>query len=515
MSRLLTLSLLLCATTASAQDAVVEKTATATPTDLDLRLTLSSFLYRESGDDAPALADGGAPVETASPVKRSFGDLRIELTDDGLALDARIRQTASERFQSGATGGGEYELRTLAYRRGSERTRVTIGRQYIDSVGATKIDGVAAQRRLGASLDATLFAGAFPALGSRSLDTDYARIRQPDGSEGKHLVPVAGGIGLTYGTASYHGDLGAAAVYVPQAVPDATAEEASRVFTTASGYWRLGSAAEVYHFALLDVAGQAGVALTNGSVGATAHAGAAVQLSASINHVSTDALQIATRNQLADPDPAAVGIIENNVALIRVSQDAARAGASLALAHQRFEISVTGGVRRRPAVDVELADGSGSVAFPEARAVDATFGVLDRRSFGGSRVSVTGNLGTPLGTTALGATHSTSVRLAISRTVAHERGQVDLDITGARFRSTNAMGACTTSLDVFACYGASKTSAAEVGALASWRIGREWLLLADVRAGYRKTTSSTVDGMVAAPAVFGLTTFVRAQWRYH
>src|SRR5450755_1109728 len=94
--------------------------ATAAPDtrddQLDLRLTLSSFFYRESGNDASPLVDQGAAVQNASPIRRVFGDMRFELTGDGLVVDARLRQTTSERYQSGADGGAEYELRALAYR---------------------------------------------------------------------------------------------------------------------------------------------------------------------------------------------------------------------------------------------------------------------------------------------------------------------------------------------------------------------------------------------------------------
>src|SRR5262249_38569203 len=152
--------------------------------DIDLRLTLSALLFRETGADAPAIVDQGAPLPNASPVRRSFGDLRAELSAGGLAIDARIRQTPSERYQAGASGGGEYEPRTLDYRLGGQATSLTIGRQVIEPVGATRIDGVSLTRQLTGGLAATLFGGAYPVLGSRSLDTDYVRVRDPDGRDG-------------------------------------------------------------------------------------------------------------------------------------------------------------------------------------------------------------------------------------------------------------------------------------------------------------------------------------------
>lgn len=501
--------------------------------DVDLRLTLSTFLYRESGADAPARVDQGATLQNASPVRRTFGDLRTELAAGGFALDARIRQTTSDNYQAGASGGGEYELRTLDYRLGSPATSLTIGRQLIDAVGATRIDGVALTRRLTGGLAATVFGGAYPALGSRSLDTDYVRVPSPDGSDGSLVVPATGGLGVAYRTPDYHGDLGVAAVRVVQDVPDASAADTSRVFTTSSGYWRFGAPVDAYHFAVLDLAG--GVRLTNGSVGVDARPAAGVQLSLSLHHVSTDVLQIAARNLLSDPDPSAIGIVQNNLAVTRISQDVARAAASVALAEQRFELSASGGLHRRPQVAVALADGSGAVVFPEARSADATLSILDRRSLGGLRAQLSATLVAPIGSGGASRTRGTLVRLAASRGFAGQRGEIEADAMVERFTDVDAStgagagsgagagtgsgagagaGTCMTSLDTFACYGASRTVAVQAGALATWRIGREWLLLADAHAGYRDVRSASIAGAIAWPKVLSITSFIRVQWRY-
>jgi len=489
-------------------------TTAAPPDDLDLRLTLSTFLYRETGADAPPIVDQGATLPNASPVRRYFGDLRAELAVGGLALDARVRQTTSARYQAGASGGGEYEIRALAYRLGSAATQLTIGRQFVDAVGATRIDGVAVTRKLTGGLAATVFGGAYPELGSRSLDTDYVRARNPDGGDGALLVPLTGGLGVAYQAPGYHGDLGAAAVYVAQDVPGATAAERSRVFTTSSGYWRPTAALDIYHFAVLDVAGAGGVNLTNGSVGIDARPRADVQLTASVHHVSTDVLQIAARSLLSDPDPGAIGVVQNNLAVLRISQDVARAAASVALADQRFELSASGGVHRRPQVNVALADGSGAVAFPEARSADATFAILDRRSPGGLRVQLSGSLTFPVGSGGSNRARGTLGRLSVSRTFSQQRGQLEADVMAERFRDVDSStGMCMTSLDAFACYGTSTTIAAQAGALASWRIGREWLVVADAHGGYRDVRSTSIAGPFAWPKIYSVTSFIRLQWR--
>lgn len=499
---------------AGADDAAVAAQADAPrPAQTDLRLTLSTFLYRETGDAAPPLVDMGAEVPSASPVRRYFGDLRIELTDGGFELDGRVRQTASERYQSGATGDSEYELRSLRLRAGTSTTSLIVGRQFIDAAGATKIDGVAVERALTAKLRATLFGGAFPQLGSRSLDTDYPEIRLEDGSEGSPLIPITGGLGAAYTGERAHGSLGLVAVHVMQDVPAATPEESSRVFLTANGYARPARMLDIYHFALLDVAGASGVNLTNGSLGINAQPASDLQLSLALHHVSTDILQIAARNVLTDPDPTAIGIVQNNIAVIRVSQDLVRTGASLALARSRFELSTTAGVRRRPALDVALADG-GTVAFPEARSADLTMAITDRRSLAKLRVTASATLTYPLGDNLPNRARGTVARLSAGRVFFDNRGEVEADVMVERFRDLSGGGMCSTSLDPFTCYGASSTTAAQAGALASWRVAREWLLLADAHVGVRSVSSTSITGTVDYPAAYSLTAFLRAQWRY-
>ncbi len=503
------------ATTARAEDAAVTRESSGAADELDLRLTLSSFLYRESGADAPALVDQGAVLENASPVRRYFGDLRVELTGEGLTLDARVRQTTSRRFQSGADGGGEYELRTVAYQLGGERRALVIGRQYVDELAGSKLDGLAFRQRLAAPVTATVFAGAFPVPGSRSLDTDYPVLRADDGSAGPRLLPIAGGLGLGVTTRAYHGDFGAAAIYVPQESAMASTEERSRVIVAGNGLYRAGTRAELYHFALVDVAGGSRTALSNGSIGATLHITGEVQLQTSVHHASTDVLQVAARNLLEDPDPTAIGIVQNNIAVLRVAQDAVRAGASVALAAKRFELSVSGGVHRRPEVSVELADGTGAVAFPEQRSAEGTFALLDRRSVLGLRLAMSGTITRPLRAESPGIARGTAVRVSASRAFAQERVQVELDGMAGRFRTIGDRGMCTDSLDPLACYSASSTTLAQAGALVSWRASREWLVLADLHLGYRDTDSTTLAGPVAWPTVISIAGFVRAQWRFH
>jgi hypothetical protein len=487
----------------------------ATPDDLDLRLTLSSFIYRESAASGPPLVDMGASTEAASPVRRYFGDLRAELADTGFAFDGRIRQTTAEHYQAGATAGGEYEIRTLSYRLGSHRNALVIGRQLIEPVGSIRIDGAAGMLRLSERTTAIACAGAYPELGSRSLDTDYPVIHNPDGTTGSRLIPIAGGAGVAYSRPNLHGDLGAGAVYVPNSVTGTTATDRSRVFVSTSGYGRPARWLDVYHLGIVDVAGGAGARVTTANLGIDVHPAPSFQLSAAVNHVSSDILQIAARNYLVDPDPSAIGIVQNDIAILHVAQDLARLGASVALARSRFEVSMSGTLHRRPAVDVVTADGGTTVEFPEARSASANLTILDRHSIAGLRAAASATVTVPIGTDVPNRARTTTVRVTASRAIAGGTGDVEGDVAVQRSHDLGGGGMCTAITDVLACYGASTTTAAQAGGLVSWRIGREWLLLVDAHLGVLAGRSSTMAGTVDWPTVLSFTGFARVQWRYH
>jgi len=477
---------------------VTASSAEGKPAPLELRLTLSSFLFRQTGDDAAPFVASGAPVVNASPVRRHFGDLRVEPEDRGVEVDAPGPQTTSERYQAGATAGSEYEVRTLAFKLGSSATSLTLGRQYIDAVGASKVDGLSLSQRITQAVTGTIFAGAFPDLGSRSVTTDY--------TEG--LVPLSSGLGVAYQTPDYHGDIGAAGVYAK----DEADRDASRVFVTSSGYWRPQSAVDIYHFALADVAGAAGAALRNGSLGIDVHPTTALKLSLSGHHVSTDLLEVRARDALADPDPAMLGVVQNDLAITRVSSDLVRTGTSVTLARSRFELSAFGSLHRRPAIDVPV-DGGMAVVFPEARTASLTMSVLDRRSVGGLRASLAATLTWPLVEDAPARSRGTVVRAVVGTTFAEARGQVEADLTAERMRDIGSM-ACASSIEPLACFGTATITAAQAGTLASWRIAREWLVLADAHLGYQNVESRSPSGTVQWPNVYSVTVFTRVQWRY-
>jgi len=487
--------------------------------DTTLRFTLSSFLYRETGSAGPVLLADAAAAENASPVRRFFGDMRVQLSIDRIGggdmafeLDGRVRQTTSQLYQSGADGGSEYELRRLAVRRRFGGLDLKLGRQFVDPVGATKIDGVVATLRLSPRSFVTAFGGAYPARASRTVGTDYPKLDLVGGG-GSRLIPLTVGGALSYRTPNLHGDVGLGAIHASQTDPAATGWERSRVFTTTSAYWRPSPVFNVYHYGMVDLGG--GAHLTNGSLGVDVYPTPPLELSLAAHHVDTELLEIAATNLLEDPDPdtQGMGVVQNGVEVYRVSQDLLRGAISVALARARFEITIAGSVHRRPAIDVTLLDGT-MLTFPEATMADATMSVLDRRSIAGLRIQASGSLLRPIGDQSPSRSRGVVARLLVARPFARNRGQIAGDLMLESLHDLGPRTGCTT-LASTACFGTSNTTAFQAGVLTTFRANNAWLVLFDGHLGVRSTSSiDTATQTVSWPSVLSLTAFVRLQWRY-
>lgn len=494
---------------------------------VDLRLTLSTFVYRESGAEPDPLVDGAAEPDGASPVRRFFSDLRLQMSAErlggrdgrGVELDARVRQTAAGDFQAGAGSGSEYEVKTAVVRDRIAGLDLSLGRQTVLEVAATRVDGLRVARRLGASWTASLFGGAYPARGSRSVDTDYP-VSPPVDRDGdgmaeagdQRVVPVAAGAGLAYSRPTLFGDLGLAGI-APATGADAGDPDQGRAFASASGTWRPSSRLLLYHYGVVDVAGAAAPSLTNLSAGTSVNPWPALQLSASVHHVDTELLAIQARTLLEDPDPAAMGLVQNRVEMTRISSDSARGGASLALARQRFEISLSGALRRRPGIEVATV-GGGAVVFGEARTAEGSVTLLDRRSIAGLRLAGTATWIRPLDREAGGPSAGVSVRLSGSRRLAGDRAELEVDVAAQRFRDRGPAGECA-ELDPLACLGSSRVRAAEAGALFTLEAGTSLLFLFDAHVGAEQVSSlDGMNGMVDWPTLFTVSGFGRLAWRF-
>jgi hypothetical protein len=481
---------------------------------VDLRASLSAFGYAEKGRNGPPLVEDGAVAENPSPQKRAFGDLRVRMDATNIAgskvqtkVDARIRQTIDGRFQSGFAPGNEYDLKEsyVAYR-GSEN-QLILGRQILSMVAASKIDGLSYQRLLSDRWKYALFAGTFPQRGSRSLKTDYPR---EDESGRRSVLPVVGS-GASYQRPRLHGDVGIAAVMPYRKRKSTGVRESPRVQANSNGYWMPAQSFNLVHYLLVDLSGPSGAGVRNANVEASAYPVPELQLSLGANHQDNEFLEITARNQLETPDLAAQGVVQNSATLARVSAQSLRAGASLAMAKRRFELTLTGSLRRRPEFTVVRPNGE-DFTFPGARSAEGTLTFLDRRSLAQMRMAASASVLRALGDGLPTRSNGYIGRLSAGHALG-SAGEWEVDVAAMSLRDQMVADLCD-GQDPLLCFGGSRVRAGQAGGMLTYWGQGAWLVVLDLHAGAQKVTTEDAMGeTVRLPTVLTGSAFVRIGWR--
>jgi len=489
-------------------------------------LTSTSFLHRET---AGLTQLGGADVENAGPL-RWFTDLRTQLDAHHISgktwdfrLDARARLindlgdrnggVGDAEPQSGSFSGNEYEIRDFYIVRGTTRTDLYVGRQTVLDVAGLKIDGVRLDYAKSERWTYLGFAGLYPVRGSRSVTTDYPKAVDPTLMEtGARVMPVTGGLGAAYRTQSTYGAIGAATI-VPLADDVATGTlEEPRAFLTSNGYFRQSSQLDIFHYLVLDVAGAAGLALTNGTAGINWRPQPRLHVNANVNHLDTETLQVQAQTALEDPDLRDVGVVQNNVTVQRISSDNARLAISAALGQTlRWEVTAAGAVRQRPEIALTADTGGTNQIIPQARSGEVFFQAVDRRFYGGLRLAGSFVRIFGIGTNAA-RSESQIVRATANRDVGDGRGEWEVS---AAYQSSNDENReiCTIT-DLTTCYGSSRVRTISASGTGFYRLSRDWLAMGTIDLARQQLT--TLDGatMVENPAILSTTFFVRLAYRF-
>ncbi len=492
---------------------------------LDLRLILSSFAYLESGSASEPLFDGGEELETASRARRAFADLRLDLRAKQIAgskfelrFDGRLRESNRDDVQSGFRGGEEWDLRDAFVRYGDEKRALTLGRQRIAAVDASKVDGISLQMERGA-LDLVLFGGLYPTRGSRSVTQDYPRGTQLVDDEGatmaagKRIAPAIVGAGGSYAKPSTHGSIGVGAIIPFRSDGLATSRERPRFFAHSNGYWQASKRTSFFHYATADLAGPNGAAVRNLSAAIRSQATDTMMLRLSAHHHSTELLRESVVTQLQEPDTSSTGLVQNNLSMSRVASQAIRTAISFDASKRRFQFTLSGGVRQRPEVKVDLADGS-FFAFQLSRRGEVSVQVLDRRSVLGLRIngqlSVLRGLGKRDSATSRGGVAS----IAMSRDFLEDRITLSVDAAAQSLEDAGRHGFCDET-GGNACYGESRVQAIQVGLQAATQWSQAWLFLVDGHWGLEQVETRNSEGRpLPLPSVHSVTGFARLRYRF-
>ncbi len=515
-------------------------------TKYDIRLTSTTFGYRETGQTGPALAPGTTPPENASPVNRIFTDLRAQVRAFHVSgskwdyrLDLRLRQNnsgpktsnlqdeedATVPVQSGTFGrASEVDLREVYLVRRGSKSDWYIGRQMVLELAATKIDGIRVVYDKDEKWDYFAFAGAYPVRGSRSILNDYPR-EAPDPAaadptaEGNRIAPLAVGAGGSYRFRKAHGSLGAGSIFPLTEESDGGQLEKPRVFVSSNGYWRRSNTLDAYHYVVVDLqSARDKIGFNNVLLGANWHPRYTFRVRASLSHIDTETLNAQAKARLEEPDAAGGARIQNNAAVLRIATQSARLGVSTSFKEQRFELSVNGRLRKRSSFDVLGTDGT-VTTFPETQAGEVSLGVVDRRSFYRLRLFGTVSSIFGVGDANLNRTEAKIFRIGGARPFNDGRTEIDADITYLATDDDNQGAMGTTCLagnvNPLDCYGTSTVRSIQANALVFHQLNPKWFLVGSVSIGRMKITSADAMGQpISQPITLMTSAFLRIDYKY-
>ncbi len=505
-------------------------------------LTSSTFVYSESG--GTAASDNQNVVENASPATRLYTDLRAQLDAKHIAgssfdvrLDARGRLSSSCDFasgdnealfgtcrtQSGLYGDNEYDLRELYVHRTGASLDLRVGRQYVHDLAATKIDGLSAHYQASERISLLGFAGLYPARGSRSVTEDYP-VHVRDGEEQGRLMPIAGGAGGAYRFQSLYGSLGAVAI-APLADEADDASEPARLFVTSNGYWRPSSMLDFYHFVVVDLQGSSGGGadgLTNLSLGVNFRPVPSLRVNGAVNIVDSETLEVIAQNRLENDGNMAANVVQNHIAVTRIASHSYRLGVSASLNEQRFEVSASGQVRYRPAIDVPLVSGPSmnpDDRFEASSSGEIMLAFVDRRSFLGFRLGASLLRILDIGIGAdlpLGRSEATVVRLHSAKEFAEGRGQYDIDVSFLTSNDAGNSAECEPlSVNPFTCFGGSEVMTLSLGGTVFYRLDIDWMLMGSANVARQDFSTTNSDNVqVDEDANLLLSGFARVAYRF-
>lgn len=512
----------------------------------------SSFFYKEMG----GVYAESTNTKAAGP-SRLFTELRLQTDFRHISasrwearIDTRIRgvapggdqtpppnpmppptqPTPEDHIQSGFLGQNEYEIRELWLTRVGKRSDIFLGRQFVPDLGGFKFDGLRVDYAQSAKLTLIGVAGLFPLRGSRSIDSDYQQLKTPDGANAGRFV-ATGGFGAAYRTINAYGAIGGVAQVPLQ-------KEQPRFYVTTNGYLRSGSKLDLYHFVILDLLGSAAqestahIGLTNASLGLNFKPDPRLRVTASVNRVDTETLNVQageflgtvdTMDPATTPGYAGNKVVQNEAALLRLATNQARGGVSAGLGKlQRFEISTAATYRQRQEFTLKTADPTiASITIPAAKSVELWGSFVDRRSFKGARIGVDVARSFGLGGNSYQHSNTQTYRLFVLREFLEGRGEWEGELSYAKVLNDAAgsMNQCVLSTTIEQqindCFGNSDNTLISGGGQVVYRLKPDWLLIGNLYV--LRTANKSLDGtgkVIIDPTVTGFTGFVRIAKRF-
>ena len=509
-----------------------------TQTGFDGSLVLTTLYFSESSQ--PFDLGGGTPGQNASGVTRFFTDLRARLDVEHikggrwhLRTDIRGRLTpgacrtqsrssldACTRFQSGSLSGNEIDFNQFYFTRSNAGSTWSIGRQFVSELTYTKVDGIRYDHKLTDKWKAIGFAGLYPALISRDIRSDYPVLNDASTRTRRRSLPVTGGGGVAYEYGNYFGSFGGTVIapltkelgQLGNGAGGTGRIEKFRVFANAQGHAKLLSNLDVHHSAIFDVRGPSGPGFTNLGLGLHFRPFSGFRTYLQATRVSTDILNVNAQSQLETPGNQ-TNVVQNNVAVRRISQESARLGATVSAFENRFELSSIVTARRRPRITL-ISNAGNPIEFGAAKAVEVTVHAVDKYSFAGLRIGgyLTHSLG--IGKNNLNRGRYTSVGVDARRSFLHGKAEFDGSVTYLISTDETRSQLCDPQ-NIETCYGSAATSLLGLTANGFYRFSDSWFVLGGLNLATQASNSINIEGQRRrAPSILMTTFFSRLAYRF-
>jgi hypothetical protein len=293
---------------------------------------------------------------------------------------------------------------------------------------------------------------------------------------------------------SVYGAVGAAGI-VPGGNDVVTGRpETPRTFVSSSGYWRPTELVDVYHLAVMDFTGAAGAGPTNLSLGVNVKPTRALRITAAVNRVDTETLNVYAQSFLEDGRGG--NAVENNVEVSRISSESARLGVSAAFADRRFEVSTHFQLRRRPEILVCPPDMLGrcdpatGALFAAAQAGEVQLSVVDRRSIGGLRLGASLIRIFGLGDEVFQRSESLVARVEGSRSLLGGKMEIEADLSYLHSEDVGGVNACNSPLT---CFGRATADVIAGSGIVYYRFAPDWYALLHATTSFQSYTTP-LDG---------------------
>jgi hypothetical protein len=333
------------------------------------------------------------------------------------------------------------------------------------------------------------------------------------GQPAARVTPVAGGFGAAYRTSRTYGAIGGVAIVPTRKDAGTGTFEPPRVFVTSNGYARRSPKLDLYHYVVVDLAGAAGFALTNLTLGAQWKPAMRLRTNFSVNRVDTEALNQQVRDQLENVEPLE-GVVINNNEVQRIAADSARATISGSFGKiNRFEVTTGLSARRRPEVTLEA--GLTDKVLPAAQAIDVLVQAVDRRFYGGLRLDLSFIRGVGVGSASYARSTSQVIRLGATKELKGGKAELQADLAAISTADDNAGAICQPGATA-TCYGSANTSALQATAVYYQRLKKDWFITGSGSLGTQKITVTDPIAMTGVPQSTTLNTslFARIGYRF-